>query len=53
MDKSKIAARIKYFGAVGGLIAALAGASPGLAQQFDVPEGFVIVPGADTARSED
>jgi hypothetical protein len=53
MDKNKAAAHAKYFTAVGGLLFALAWASPGIAQQFDIPEGFVIAPGADTAKSED
>lgn len=53
MDHSRAAKRIKYLAAVGGLFSALAWPAPGMAQQFDVPEGFVIAPGADTARSQD
>lgn len=52
MDKNGAARQIKTFIAVGGLLAALAWTSPSLAQQFNVPEGFVIAPGADTSTSD-
>jgi hypothetical protein len=53
MDRSKVYARIKYFIAIGSLLVALAWTSPGSAQQFNLPGGFAIPPGAGTARSED
>lgn len=53
MVKNRTASHCKYFVAVGGLLAALAWTAPGLAQQFNVPEGFVIAPEADTATSDD
>ncbi len=52
MAKSK-AARIKYHVVVTGLLAVLAWSSAGDAQRFDVPDGFVVVPEADTATSLD
>jgi hypothetical protein len=53
MLKIKIATPIKYFVAGAGLLAALAWTSTSQAQQFDIPEGFVIVPGAETVASKD
>lgn len=35
------------------LYVAMAAAQPANAQQFDVPEGFVVVPEADTSKSDD
>ena len=53
MEKIRRRKRIKYFVAQGVLFGALGWTSPGLAQQFDIPEGFVIAPEADTASSQD
>ncbi len=53
MAKYRAATRFNYLVAVTGLLAGLAWASTGAAQQFDVPEGFVIAPEADTGTSND
>ncbi len=53
MLKIKPATPIKCMLAGAGLLVALTGTSAVQAQQFDVPEGFVIVPEADTAASQD
>ena len=53
MLKIKPATPIKCMLAGAGLLVALMGTSAVQAQQFDVPEGFVIVPEADTAASQD
>ncbi len=45
--------RIRYFVAMTGVLATLSWTSAASAQQFDVPEGFVIAPEADTATSND
>ena len=53
MDKNNAVTRIKIFVAVAGLLAGVVWTSTGMAQQFDVPDGFVVAPEADTARSQD
>ena len=52
MLKNSAVTLAKYFVAVF-LLSAFAWPSTGMTQQFDIPEGFVIAPEADTARSED
>lgn len=53
MVKIKTKARVKYLAAATGMLAAIAWTSGVTAQQFDVPEGFVVAPEADTATSKD
>jgi hypothetical protein len=53
MAKIKTKARVKYLAAATGMLAAIAWTSSVAAQQFDVPEGFVVAPEADTATSKD
>ncbi|MDH3739220.1 MAG: hypothetical protein OER92_08490 [Alphaproteobacteria bacterium] len=47
------ARRLRYFFAGTGLLIGLSWSSASVAQQFDVPPGFVIAPEADTATSKD
>ncbi|NNE83993.1 MAG: hypothetical protein HKN28_08495 [Alphaproteobacteria bacterium] len=53
MAKIRTNARLRFFAAVIGLFTAIAWTSGATAQQFDVPEGFVVAPEADTATSKD
>lgn len=53
MDGKNVARRTKYCIGIASLLAVLTGSFSAEAQQFDVPEGFVTVPEADTALSED
>lgn len=53
MDKNNAVTRIRIFAAVAGLFAGVVWTSTGMAQQFEVPDGFVVAPEADTARSQD
>lgn len=52
MGENSPVTHVKYFAAAI-LISALAWMTTGMAQQFDIPDGFVIAPEADTARSKD
>ena len=53
MDKIRAAEHADIYVAATCLFAALAWSSTAAAQQFDVPDGFIIAPEADTATSED
>lgn len=53
MAKTRTATRLKYIAVISSLLAGLSWTTASSAQQFDVPEGFVIAPEADTATSKD
>ena len=53
MVKNTTATPFKYLVAGAGLLATLAWTSTGQAQQFDIPEGFVVVPNGDPVSSQD
>ncbi len=53
MARTRPATRLRFIVLVSGLLAGLSWSSAGTAQQFDVPDGFVIAPEADTATSKD
>ena len=53
MAKNGASVQIKSYIALAGILTALAWSPSVMAQQFDVPEGFVISPEADTATSND
>ncbi len=53
MVKTRLATAFKCSLAGAGLLAALVGAPASQAQQFDIPEGFVVVPNGDPVISKD
>jgi hypothetical protein len=53
MAKTRTATRLKYIAVISSLLAGLSWTTASTAQQFDVPDGFIIAPEADTATSKD